>query len=134
MRYRIRHLFRMGMGGILVWTALVAVPPQALADTLPGNGIRALQQTRASTQTAPVKADMGRACQTQCQAIAATLDALSAQVQAAQVTNDPTQMRAALHEVQQQQAALKEHMAMCTQMTGMMPSMPGGMGGAQHGR
>jgi hypothetical protein len=66
--------------------------------------------------------------------MAATLDALSAQVQAAQVTSDPAQMRAALHEVQQQQAALKEHMAMCTQMTGMMPSMHGGMGGAQHGR
>ena len=40
MRPSLRHLFRMGMGGILVWTALVAVPPQALADTLPGNAIR----------------------------------------------------------------------------------------------
>ena len=48
----------------------------ARADTLPGAAIRALQQSRASRQSAPVKADMVTACQTQSQATSATIDAL----------------------------------------------------------
>ena len=68
----------------------------ALADTLPGQGIRALQQTQASTWTAPIKADKVTACQTQDQAISTTLGTLNARVRAAQATNDPAQMRAAL--------------------------------------
>ena len=116
MKHRTRHLLRMGTGSILIWTALVAVPPLALADTLPGQGIRALQQTQASARTAPVKADTLTACQTQEQAISTTLSALNARVRAAQATNDPVQMRATLAEVQRQQSAMQEQLAMCMDM------------------
>jgi hypothetical protein len=101
--------------GWLVWTALVAVPPVALADTPPGQAIRVLQQIQASTRRAPVKADQVTACQAQAQAISTTLGALNARVQAAQASNDPAQMRAALAEVQQQQTAMQEQIAMCMQ-------------------
>jgi hypothetical protein len=56
---------------------------------------------------------MVTACQTQAQAISTTLGALNARVQAAQATNDPAQMRAALAEVQQHQIALQEQRVMC---------------------
>ena len=98
MQHSTRQLLSMGTGWmILVWIALVAVPPVALADTPPGQALRVLQRR------APVKADQVTACQTQAQAISTTLGALNAQVQAAQASNDPAQMRAALAEVQQQQ-------------------------------
>jgi hypothetical protein len=42
-----------------------------------------------------------------------TLGALNARVQAAQSTNDPAQMRAALAEVKQQQTAMQEQIARC---------------------
>jgi hypothetical protein len=71
-----------------------------------------LQQTQASTRRAPVKADKVTACQTQEQAISTTLGRLNARVRAAQATNDPAQMRAALAEVQQQ-TAVQEQLAMC---------------------
>jgi hypothetical protein len=72
-----------------------------------------LQQTQASTRRASVKADKGTACQTQAQAIVTTLGALNARVRAAQATNDPAQMRTTLAEVQQQQTAIQEQLAMC---------------------
>jgi hypothetical protein len=103
----------MGTGWLLVWTVLVAVPPVALADTPPGQALRVLQQIQASTRRAPVKADQVTACQTQAQAISTTLGVLNARVQAAQASNDPAQMRAALAEVQQQQTAMQEQIAMC---------------------
>ena len=113
MAHRTRQLLSMGTGWILVWTALVVVPPRARADTPPGQALRVLQQTQASTRRASVKADKGTACQTQAQAIVTTLSALNARVRAAQATNDLTQMRAALAEVQQQQTAVQEQLAMC---------------------
>ena len=128
MRHSTRHLFNISMGWLLVWTALVAVPPQALAGSRAGYDI-GRWPSQASPSPAPVKADMVTACQSQHRAMSTIIDALGARVQAAQVTNDPAQMRAALSEVQQQQAALKEHMARCNMM-GMMPSMHGGMGGS----
>ena len=72
-----------------------------------------LQQTQASTRTASVKADKGPTCQAQEQAISMTLGRLNARVRAAEATNDPAQMRAALAEVQQQQTAMQEQHAMC---------------------
>jgi hypothetical protein len=113
MQHSTRQLLSRGIGGILVWTALVAVPPLALADTPPGQAIRMLQQIQASTRRAPVKADKVTACQTQEQAIVTILGALNARVRAAQATNDPAQMRAALAEVQQQQTTMQEQLAMC---------------------
>ena len=112
MAHRTRQLLSMGTGWILVWTALVVVPPRARADTPPGQALRVLQQTQASTRRAPVKADKVTACQTQEQAISTTLGRLNARVRAAQATNDPAQMRAALAEVQQQ-TAVQEQLAMC---------------------
>jgi hypothetical protein len=103
----------MGTGWMLVWTALVVMPPLALADTPPGQAIRVLQQTQASTRTASVKADKGPTCQAQEQAISTALGRLNARVRAAQATNDPAQMRVALAEVQQQQTAMQEQLAMC---------------------
>ena len=113
MKHRTRQLLSLGTGWILVGTALVVVPPRARADTPPGQAIRMLQQTQASTRSAPVKADKVTACQSQAQAISTTLGALDARVQAAQATHDPTQMRTALAEVLQQHAAIQEHMALC---------------------
>jgi hypothetical protein len=75
---------------------------------------------------------MVTACQRQCQALATTLNALRTRAQVARGTNDPVQMRAVLDEVLQQ-TAMQDHMTMCN-MTGMMPSMHGGMGSAQQGR
>jgi hypothetical protein len=110
----------MGTGGILVWTALVAVPPLALAGGLPGYGIRPPQ---ASTKTTSVSKDMVTACQTHRQATSTSMDALRARVKAAQAANDPVQMRAILDEVLQQQTAMQDHMmqdhmAMCMDMAG----------------
>src|SRR5262249_50125950 len=113
MTHRTRQLLSMGTGWILIWTALVAVPLRARADTFPGQAIRALQQIQASTQTASVKANKVTACETQEQAISTTLGTLNARVRAAQAPNDPIQMRAALAEVQQQQTAMEEQLAMC---------------------
>ena len=112
MKHSTRRLLRMGTGWILVWTALVAVPPLALAGSRAGYDL-GIRPPQARTSPAPVKADMVTACQTQEQAIATTLGALNARVQAAQATNDPAQMRAALGEVQQQQTAMQEQIAMC---------------------
>ena len=96
MRHSTRRILSLGTGWILVWTALVTVPPRALAGGLPsGWGI----PPRASTSAAPVRNDMVTACQTQCQAMAITMDALRARIQAAQEANDSTQMRVALNEV-----------------------------------
>lgn len=111
MRHSTRRLLRMGTGWILVWTALVAVPPLALAGSRAGYDL-GIRPPQASTSPAPVKADMVTACQTQDQAISTTLGALNARVQAAQATNDPAQMRAALAEVQQQ-TAMQEQIAIC---------------------
>jgi hypothetical protein len=72
-----------------------------------------LQQTQARTRTAAVKADKVPTCQAQEQAISTTLGRLNARVRAAQATNDPAQMRATLAEVQQQQTAMQEQLAMC---------------------
>ena len=88
MHHSIRRLLRMGTPGILVWTVLIAVPPLARADTLPGGAIRALQQSQASRQSAPGKADMVTACQTQ-SALSATIDALRTRLQAARDTKEP---------------------------------------------
>ena len=118
----------MSMGGILVWTALVAVPPQALAGSRAGYDI-GLRPPQASTSIAPVKADMVTACQTQCQTMSTTIDTLSAQVQAAQVANDPAQMREALAQAQQPLAAMKDDMASCMSMMSMMQQIHGGIGG-----
>ena len=111
MRHRTRRLLRRGTGWILVWTALVAVPPLALAGSRAGydQGIR----PPGSTSPAPVKAHMVTAWQTQEQAIATSLGALNARVRAAQATNDPAQMRMALAEVLQQQTVMQEQIAMC---------------------
>ena len=100
MQHSARQLLSMDTGW-LVWTALVAVPPVALADTPPGQALRVLQQIQASTRRAPVKADKATVCRTQEQAILTTLGALNARVRAVQATNDPAQMRAAFAEVQQ---------------------------------
>jgi hypothetical protein len=120
MHHSTRRLLRMGTTGILVWTVLIAVPPLARADTLPGGAIRALQQSRASRQSAPLKADIVTACQTQSQATSTTIDALRTRLQAARDTKDPTQMRAVLDEVLQQ-------------LTAMQESMHGGMGAPREG-
>jgi hypothetical protein len=72
-----------------------------------------LQQTQASTRSAPVKADKVTACQSQTQAISTTLGTLNARIQATQATNDPAQMRATLAEVQRQQSAMQEQLARC---------------------
>jgi cytoskeletal protein RodZ len=120
MHHSTRRLLRMGTTGILVWTVLIAVPPLARADTLPGGAIRALQQSQASRQSASVKADMVTACQTQSQAPSATIDALRTRLQAARDTKNPTQMRAVLDEVLQQ-------------LTAMQESMHGGMGAPREG-
>ncbi len=133
MQHSTRRLLSMGTTGLLVWTALVAVPPLARADTLPGQAIQALQQPRASRQSAPVKADMVTACQTPSQAMSTTIDALRTRLQAARDTNDPTQMRAVLDEVLQQQTAMQDQMKQCMQTMGMMPSMHGGMGAPREG-
>ena len=103
----------LGTGWILVWTALVTMPPRARADTPPGQALRMLQQTQASTRSAPVKADKVTACQSQTQAISTTLGTLNARIQATQATNDPAQMRATLAEVQRQQSAMQEQLARC---------------------
>jgi hypothetical protein len=123
----------MGAPGILVWTMLVAVPPPACADTLPGAAIRVLQHSRASRQRAPVKADMVTACQTQSQEMSTTIDALRTRLQVARDTNDPARMRAVLDEVLQQQTAMQDHMKQCMQTMGMMPSMHGGMDAPREG-
>jgi hypothetical protein len=111
MRRSTRRLFSMGTAGILVWTALVAVPPLALAGSRAGYDI-GIRPPQASTRTAPVRTDAVTACETQRQAMSATIDALSTRARAAQATNDPAQMRAVLDEVQQLRAT-KDHMAMC---------------------
>ena len=103
----------LGTGWILVWTALVTMPPRARADTPPGQALRMLQQTQASTRSAPVKADKVTACQSQTQAISTTLGTLNARIQATQATNDPAQMRATLAEVQRQQSTMQEQLALC---------------------
>ena len=112
MQHSTRRLLSMGVGWIVVWTALVAGPPLVLAGSRAGYDL-GIRPPQASTSPAPVKADMVTACQTQDQAISTTLGALNARVQAAQATNDPAQMRAALAEVQQQQTAMQEQIAMC---------------------
>jgi hypothetical protein len=113
MKHHTRQLLSMGTGWILVWTARAVVPPLARADTPPGQAVRMLQQTQVSTRTASVKADKVTACQTQAQAISTTLGTLNARVQAAQATNDPAQMQATLAEVQRQQTAMQEQLAVC---------------------
>jgi hypothetical protein len=133
MHHSTRCLLRIGTTGILVWTVLIAVPPLARADTLPGAAIRALQQSRASRQSAPVKADMVTACHTQCQATSTMIDALRTRLQAARDSNDPTQMRAVLDEVLQQQTAMQDQMKQCMQTMGARPSMHGDMGAPQEG-
>jgi hypothetical protein len=133
MHHSTRRLLRIGTTGILVWTMLIAVPPLARADTLPGGALRALQQSRASRQSAPGKADMVTACQTQSQATSATIDALRTRLQAARDTKDPTQMRAVLDEVLQQLTAMQDQMQQCMHTMGMMPSMHGAMGAPQEG-
>ena len=140
MQHSTRRLLRMGTTGILVWTVLIAVPPLARADTLPGGAIRALQQSRERRQSAPVKADMVTACQTQSQAPATTIDALRTRLQAARDTKDPTQMRTVLDEVLQQLTAMQDQMTQCMQTMDRMPSMHGGTSapreehhGMQHG-
>jgi hypothetical protein len=117
MRQSIRRILTMGTGGILVWTALVAMPLQALAGSRAGYdiGIRPLQ---ASAKTPPVSQEMATACQTHCQAAVTSLDALRARARAAQVANDPIQMRTVLDEVLQQQTAMQDHMAMCMDRMG----------------
>jgi hypothetical protein len=113
MEHPTRQLLTMGTGWILVGTALVMVPPRAHTDTPPGQALRILQQMQASTRKAPVKADKVAACQTQAQAISITLGTLNARVRAVQATNDPAQMRATLAEVQRQQSAIQEQLALC---------------------
>jgi len=122
----------MGTGWILVWTALVAVPPLALAGSRAGYDL-GIRPPQASTSPAPVKADMVTACQTPSQTMSTTIDALRTRLQAARDTNDPTQMRAVLDEVLQQQTAMQDQMKQCMQTMGMMPSMHGGMGAPREG-
>jgi hypothetical protein len=110
MHHSTRRLLRMGTTGLLVWTVLIAVPPLARADTLPGGAIRA-----------------------QSQATSATIDALRTRLQAARDTKDPPQMRAVLDEVLQQLTAMQDQMQQCMQTRGMMPSMHGAMGAPQEG-
>lgn len=138
MSHSTRRLLSMGMGWILVWTALVAVPPQALAGSRAGYDI-ITRPPQVSTRTAPikaaepVKAAMTTACQNQCQAMSTALDALRTRAQVAREANDPVQMRAVLDEVLQQ-TAMQDHMPMCMQMMGMMQSMHGGMAAPRQGQ
>lgn len=125
-----RRLLSLGTGGILVWTALVAVPPLALAGSQPRRGAL---PARDSTVTAPVSDDMVTACQTHCALTTAALDTLITQVQTAQAAHDPAQMRAALEQAQQPLAAMQDHLTLCTNMMRMMQQMHGGMGGAKPG-
>ena len=89
MQHNTRQLLSRGTGWLLVWTALVAGPPLALADTPPDQALRMLQQAQASTRRAPAKADKVTACQTQKQAIVTTLRPLNARVRAAQAYQRP---------------------------------------------
>ena len=106
MHHSTRRLLRMGTTGNPGLDRADRCTATARADTLPGAAIRALQQSQASRQSAPVKADMVTACQTQSQATSATIDALRTRLQAARDTKDPTQMRAVLDEVLQQLTAM----------------------------
>lgn len=126
MTYHTQPFRSLGTTGLLLWTTLMAVPPLALAGGLP-SGWAVPPQVR--TSTTPIKNAMLAACQTECQAMATSMDALRARVQAAQAAYDSAQTRAILDEVLQQQTTMQDHMAVCTHMMGMMPSMPGGMGG-----
>jgi hypothetical protein len=129
MRHSTQRLLRIGTGWLLVWAALMAVPPQVLAGGGGPSGWVRLPQ--ANARPAPVKDTMAAACETQCQAMVTTLDALSLRVKAALAGNDPGQMRAALNEVVQQQTAIQDRMAMCVHMTSMMPPVHSGMGGSR---
>ena len=132
MQHSTKRLLSMGTGWIVVWTALVAVPPLALAGSRAGYDI-GIRPPQARTSTAPVKADMVTACQTQYQATSTTLDALRPRIQAARASNDLIQMRAVLDEVLQRQTAMQNHMKQCMQTMGMSPSMHGGMDNPQEG-
>jgi hypothetical protein len=112
MGHSTRRLRSMGMGWILVWTTLVALPPLALAGSRAGYDL-GVRPPGASTSTAPVKADKVTACQTQSHATSTTIDTLRTRVQAAREANDPVQMRAVLDEVLQQLTAMQDRMTKC---------------------
>ncbi len=107
MRYSTRRLLSMGTRGILVWTALVVVPPLALAGSQPRRGVPPARETT------PARDDMVMACQTPCQATATDLTTLLTRIQEAQASHDPAQMRTVLNDVQRPLAAMQERMAGC---------------------
>ena len=132
MQHSTRRLLSMGVGWIVIWTALVAGPPLVLAGSRAGYDI-GIRPPQASTSTAPGKADMVTACQTQYQATSTTIDALRTRIRAAREANDPTEMRAVLDEVLQQQTAMQNPMKQCMQTMGARPFMHGDMGAPQGG-
>ena len=132
MQHSIRRLLSVSTGWIVVWTALVAVPPLALAGSRAGDD-HGVRPPGASTSPAPVKPDRVTTCQTQSQAMSTTLDALRTRIRAARDANDPTQMRAVLDEVLQQQTVMQDQMKTCMQTRGMRPCMHGDMGNPQGG-
>lgn len=76
--------------------------------------------------------DMKKECRTHCQATTTSIEQLVKRMEEAKQSNDPAQMRATLDEAQKPLAEMKDHMAGCMNMMGMMQHMPGGMGGMMH--
>jgi hypothetical protein len=68
---------------------------------------------------------MMRDCQAHCQETTASINHMRMTMSQAQQSNDPTQMREALEQAQKPLAAMRNHMAQCMSMMGMMQ---GGMG------
>jgi hypothetical protein len=59
------------------------------------------------------------------QSVTKSIDETSKTIEGAKQSNDPAKMRAALDQAQKQLTEMKEHMAMCSNMMGMMEKMQG---------
>ena len=71
-------------------------------------------------------------CMQHQQAAMKSIDQMNTTMEGAKQSNDPAKMRAAIDQAQKQLIEMKEHMAMCRNMMGMMEKMQG-MGGMMKG-
>jgi len=75
--------------------------------------------------------DMMKNCREHCQMSMKSMDGLAKTVADAKASNDPAKMRAALDQVENPHADMRQHMNMCMNMMTMMQNMQRMMGGQQ---
>jgi hypothetical protein len=93
-------------------------------------------QPPAKTESKPMQKmamdQMMKDCMQHHQSVTKSIDEMSKTMEGAKQSNDPAKMRSAIDQAQKQLTQMKEHMAMCGNMMGMMEKMQG-MGGMTKG-